>query len=155
MHRVFRSFVESLEPSFQKLMSMQPLTVATLPREMPEAGIYLFSEPDDHLYVGRTNRIKQRLQSHCRPSSGHNSATFAFRLTRQITGLTQATYTTKGSRSELERDSRFSKVFKTQKQRVRCMDVRFVSEPEPVRQALLEMYVAISLETSHNDFENH
>ncbi len=134
---------------------MQPATVATLPREMPLAGIYLFSEAGENLYVGRTNTIKKRLQNHCRPSSGHNSATFAFRLARQITGLTQATYTAQGSRSDLEQDPKFSPIFSEQKHRVRNMSVQFVSEPEPMRQALLEMYVAVSLGTPHNDFDNH
>ena len=155
MHKVFRSFVESLEPSFQRLMTMTPLTVATLPREMPASGIYLFSEDEEHLYVGRTNTIKKRLQNHCRPSSGHNKATFAFRLARQITGMTQVSYASEGSRSELEDDPVFGPVFIEQKQRIRNMGVRFVTEPEPMRQALLEMYVAVCLGTPHNDFGNH
>ncbi len=155
MHEVFIEFVESLEPSFQRLMAMNAVTVATLPSEMPLSGIYLFSEDGNHLYVGRTNTIKTRLQNHCRPSSGHNSATFAFRLARKLTGITQATYTAKGSRSDLEKDPAFGPVFIKQKQRVRNMEVRFVEESEPNRQALLEMYVAISLGTPHNDFDNH
>lgn len=155
MHEVFRGYIESLEPSFQRLMVMEPVTVAALPGGMPQAGIYLFSEAGENLYVGRTNTIRKRLQNHCRPSSGHNSATFAFRLARQITGMTQATYTAQGSRQELERDPEFSPVFIAQKLRVRNMSVQFVLEPEPMRQALLEMYVAVSLGTPHNDFDNH
>ena len=155
MHEVFKGYIESLEPSFQRLMNMEPVSVATLPSETPKAGIYLFSELGENLYVGRTNTMRKRLQNHCRPSSGHNSATFAFRLTRQITGMTQATYTAKGSRQELERDLIFSPVFIEQKNRVRKMNVQFVSEPDPMRQALLEMYVAVSLGTPHNDFDNH
>jgi hypothetical protein len=155
MHQVFKEYIDSLEPSFQRLFQMESLSIATLPREMPKAGIYLFSEGNDYLYVGRTNTLKKRLQNHCRPSSGHNSATFAFRLARQITGITQATYTAEGSRAQLENDPRFSPVFIAQKLRVRNMDVRFVSEPEPMQQALLEMYVAVSLTTPHNDFDNH
>ena len=155
MHEVFREYIESLEPSFQRLMKMKPVSVAALPTGTPISGIYLFSENDEHLYVGRTNTIRKRLQNHCRPSSGHNSATFAFRLARQITGITQATYTAKGSRSDLEKDPTFSPIFIAQKERIRNMNVRFVSEPEAMRQALLEMYVSVSLETPHNDFENH
>jgi hypothetical protein len=136
-------------------MNMKPVTVETLPSEVPQSGIYLFSEAGENLYVGRTNTIRKRLQNHCRPGSGHNSATFAFRLARQVTGMTQATYTVKGSRQELERDPEFSPVFIAQKLRVRNMNVQFVSEPEPMRQALLEMYVSVSLGTPHNDFDNH
>ena len=155
MHPVFREYIDSLEPSFQRLLNMEPVTVAALPFDMPLSGIYLFSENGKHLYVGRTNTIRKRLQNHCRPSSGHNSATFAFRLTRAITGITQATYVADGSRASLEKHPTFGPEFILQKQRVRNMQVRYVSEPEPMRQALLEMYVSVSLDTPHNDFDNH
>jgi hypothetical protein len=155
MHPVFKEYIDSLEPSFQRLLEMTPVTVATLPREIPEAGVYLFSENGVNLYVGRTNSMRQRLQYHCRPSSGHNSATFAFRLAREITGITQATYVAEGSRASLERHPEFGPEFIAQKQRVRLMNVSYVSEPDPMRQALLEMYVSVSLETPHNDFDNH
>lgn len=155
MNETFRNFIESLEPSYQRLMQMEPVTVASLPRDMPTSGIYLFSEGDQHLYVGRTNTLRKRLQNHCRPSSGHNSATFAFRLARQLTGRTNATYTAEGSRSFLQLHPEFGPVFIAQKERVRNMSVRYVSEPDPMCQALLEMYVSVSLGTSHNDFDNH
>ncbi len=98
MNKEFEGFIESLEPSFQRLMTMTPVTVASLPPDVPKAGIYLFSEGDEHQYVGRTNTLRTRLQNHCRPSSGHNSATFAFRIARQTTGMLKATYSSKGSR---------------------------------------------------------
>ena len=112
---------------------------------------------DSSAWKGRRglNAYRKRLQKHCRPSSGHNSATFAFRLAREITGQTVATYTEQGSRTELENDPVFGPVFIAQKQRVRKMNVRYVSEPKPLRQALLEMYVSVSLQTPHNDFDNH
>ena len=136
-------------------MQMEPVTVATLPRETPLSGIYLFSEGNQHLYVGRTNTIRKRLQNHCRRGSGHNSATFAFRLTRQLTGQINATYTEHGSRAYLQNHPEFGPVFMGQKERVRNMSIRYVSEPDPMRQALLEMYVSVSLGTPHNDFDNH
>lgn len=155
MNETFREYIETLEPSHQRLIQMVPVTVATLPKETPKSGIYLFSEGDDHLYVGRTNTIRKRLQNHCRPSSGHNSATFAFRLARLLTGETTATYSEQGSRTYLQNHPEFAPVFIAQKERVRNMDVRYVSEPDPIQQALLEMYVSVSLRTPHNDFDNH
>jgi hypothetical protein len=155
MHSVFKEYIDSLEPSFQRLLQMKPVTVATLPFEMPKSGIYLFSEKGHHLYVGRTNTIRQRLQNHCRPSSGHNSATFAFRLTREHTGMTQTTYVSEGSRANLQQCSVFGPEFLAQKQRVKEMQVRYVGEPDPMKQALLEMYVSVSLGTPHNNFDNH
>jgi hypothetical protein len=35
------------------------------------------------------------------------------------------------------------------------MGYRYVEEPNPTRQALLEMYCAIALGTPYNDFDTH
>ncbi len=155
MNEKFRQFVEFLEPSYQRLMRMEPVSVLSLPGDVPRSGIYLFSEEGAHLYVGRTNRLRQRLQEHCRPSSTHNSATFAFRLAREATGQIQASYREEGSRSVLEQQPAFQEAFATAKNRVSQMQVRFVGEPEPMRQALLEIYVSVCLGTPYNDFDNH
>lgn len=156
MDEKFRQFIESLDSSFQKLMTMAPVKVANLPTDMPDAGIYLFSEGEKHLYVGRTNTMRERLQNHCRPSSRHGSATFAFRLARELTGNLVAIYKQGvGSRQYLGNDPDFKNVFTCQKERIRNMNVRYVSESDPTRQALLEMYVAVSLATPYNDFDNH
>ena len=155
MNEIFRSHVEAMEPSFKALLKMAPVQGSGLPIDVPLRGIYLFSEGEKHLYVGRSNRIRKRLQDHCRPSSGHNSATFAFRIAREVTGILEATYSTKGSRAELEKDPVFSEAFAEARARVRAMDIRYVEESEPMRQAILEMYVALSLETPYNDFDNH
>lgn len=107
------------------------------------------------MYVGRTNNVRQRIQQHCRPGSGHNAATFAFRLAREERQILKATYTAEGSRENLLRDPHFSNAFVAAKSRVRAMDVRVVEESNPLRQALLEMYVAIVLDAPYNDFDNH
>jgi hypothetical protein len=92
---------------------------------------------------------------HCRPSSRHNAATFAFLLAAKKLGRPPASYTTKGSREKLERTKPFMSEFLKAKERVRHMDVRFVGEPDPVKQALLEIYVAVALDTPFNDFNTH
>ena len=155
MNEEFRNFIESLEPSFRRLMELDPVRVTALPSDMPKAGIYLFSDSGAHLYVGRSNTIRKRLQAHSRPGSRHTSAAFAFRLARKETGRLDASYTEDGSRSALEEDPKFQSEFRRAKERIRAMDVRYVSEPDPMRQALLEMYVAVSLRTPHNSFDNH
>jgi hypothetical protein len=155
MNPEFVQFVETLEPKFRALMAMKPVNYAALPFRMPERGIYLFSEGNNHLYVGRTNRIRKRLAGHCRPSSTHFSATFAFRVARKETGLLKATYTTKGSRAELVKDPVFGPAFQAAKARLARMNLRFIEEVDPVRQALLEIYVGVVLKTPFNDFDNH
>jgi predicted GIY-YIG superfamily endonuclease len=155
MNPKFATLVESLEPAFQKLVGMQPVTAASLPRGMPAQGIYLFSDGAKHLYVGRSNNIRRRIGLHCRPGSQHNQATFAFRMARSQTGRTEAAYTASGSRSELVKDPEFGPIFTACKARIRQFNLRFVEETDPTRQALLEIYVATILDTPFNDFENH
>ncbi|MGE3425016.1 MAG: hypothetical protein AB7N24_23455 [Dehalococcoidia bacterium] len=49
-------------------------------------------------------------------------------------------------------DARFNAAFKEAKQRISGMKVRYVREDDAVRQTLLELYVAVVLETPYNDF---
>lgn len=136
-------------------MAMAPVSFSKLPRRMPAAGIYLFSEFGRPLYVGRTRTLKRRIGRHCRPGATYRMAAFAFRLARESTGKLKATYTTKGSRADLMQEPAFGEAFDRAKERIRAMEVRFVEEPDPVRQTLLEVYVAIALGTPYNDFETH
>jgi hypothetical protein len=155
MNETFKAHVESLHPAFEKLIAMQPVSVCALPKDMPQRGIYLFSEGDCHMYVGRTDRMRSRLQEHCRRSSGHNTAPFAFILARHATGQINASYRVNGSRTELEKDPIFRASFVAAKEQIGRMQVRFVAEYDPMRQALLEMYAAVALQTPHNSFANH
>ncbi len=155
MNRQFKNYVELLEPLFRQLVDMTPVKVTDLPGNIPSAGIYLFSEHGKHLYVGRSNSLRRRLQTHSRPGSQQNQATFAFLLTRKKMGYRHASYTPTGSRKELVKDPEFKAAFDHAKARIRKMDIRFVGEGDPLRQALLELYVAIALGTPHNDFDTH
>jgi len=85
----------------------------------------------------------------------HFTATFAFRIAREDTGRTKASYAPEGSRAQLVKDTVFGPAFEAAKRRVNAMDIRFVEEPDSVRQALLEIYAATVLQTRFNDFENH
>lgn len=155
MDESFRAYVESLHPSVERLLACQPFKFADLPTQLPKAGVYLFSEGNCHLYVGRTNNLRKRIQQHCRPSSTHNSAPFAFLLARIAHGSVKATYRREGSREELCKIPEFVTAFSQAKARLCEMDIRYVEESHPLTQALLEMYVAVALKTAHNDFDNH
>lgn len=114
------------------------------------------SDGAKHLYVGRSNDIKGRIKRHSLPGASHNKATFAFRMARIETGNLKATYKKdEGSRDALMKDAKFVAAFDEAKAQIRKMNLRFVEQNDPVRQALLEIYVAITLETPHNDFDNH
>ena len=151
----FASAVEQLEPSFRQLIGMDPYTYATLPRKMPRSGVYLFSEGECHLYVGRSRSIRQRLGRQCRVGATHRMGASAFRLAQQATGRLKASYRTEGSRANLMKDPKFREAFDAAKARIQQMDIRFVEETDPLRQTLLEVYVAIALQTPHNGFDTH
>jgi len=69
MHPKFAELADSLHPSFLKLMSCKPHTGRVrMPLNVPRCGVYLFSEGDDHLYVGRTDRTQ--LAQDGRPRTG-------------------------------------------------------------------------------------
>jgi predicted GIY-YIG superfamily endonuclease len=155
MHEHFKRYVESLHPSFERLMEMSPVKMSALPKQLPKKCVYLFSEGEQTLYVGRTRRLRQRLREHSIAGAQHNQAVFAFRLAREMTGRLTATYSAEGSRIALSADSKFAKAFTQAKARVRRMDLRFVEETDPLRQALLEIYVSVVLGTKYNDFDTH
>jgi len=148
MNEKFQPYVEELECRLQQLLSMEPVKSSALPRRMPRTGIYLFSEGDKHLYVGRTRRLKQRIKEH----SNILGAPFAFRLAREETGYVTPTYRKKGSRDDLFSKPEFARALENAQERIRNMDVRYVEETDPIKQTLLEVYVAVVLETPHNKF---
>lgn len=156
MHPRFAAVADSLHSSYERLIASAPMPAGhRWPREQVR-GVYLFSEGDLPLYVGRTNHVQRRHGLHSRPSAQHNQAVFAFKLARHETGNLRPAYTSgEGSRKFLAADPAFSKVFTAAKARVRAMDFRWVEETDPVRQCLLEVYVAVVLETPYNDFDNH
>src|ERR1035441_7615771 len=86
MHPAFKNYVENLHPAFDKLVSMSPLHIGDGFGDVPEQCIYLFSEGEQYLYVGRTNHFRNRMKQHSANWAQHNQAVFAFRLARQLTG---------------------------------------------------------------------
>lgn len=109
MNEAFRQHVEQLHAKYEALLRMSPVTLARLPKDVPNSGIYLFSEGGSHLYVGRSKGMRARLRYHC---SSAQDAPFAFKLAREQTGNLKATYSSKGSRGELLADPGFVRRFK-------------------------------------------
>jgi predicted GIY-YIG superfamily endonuclease len=151
----FKRFVEMLRPAFERLMLMTPLSMSAIPKRLPEKCIYLLSEGPNHLYVGRTRKLGRRLRQHSIAGAQHNQAVFAFKLAREVTGRLAAAYSVEGSRKMLCAEPEFAEAFKQSKARVRNMDLRFVEEADPTRQALLEIYASVVLRTKYNDFDTH
>lgn len=147
----FAALADSLHPSFLKLTSCPTHSgKVRLPLDVPRCGVYLFSEGDDHLYVGRTDRLRDRHREHW--SGKANDAPFAFKLARHATGNL-----VKGgpTRKALEVDPVFASAFAEARDRVAAMQFRWVEEADPNRQCLLEIYATVVLDARYNDFINH
>lgn len=157
MHPNFVNAIKSLNSSFERLLAMEPAGYRRLPKNMPKPGVYLFSEGGNHLYVGRSKDIRKRYGRHHRPSAKQNMASFAFLLARETTGLTEAAYNRPGkhSRKDLMKIPEFADAFEDVKARIKTMHFRFVEETDQTRQALLEIYCAVVLETPYNSFATH
>ena len=143
----FASAIANTKPAFRRLVGMDPFRVDERPSPVPvgTAGVYVLSEPDRPLYVGRTRNLRNRLSGHC--SSSVNRATLAVKMAR-IGADRDANY--KGDRSAkylYENDLNFRAEFDKARQRIGAMQVRYVAERDDVGQALLEIYAAVELDT--------
>src|SRR5690242_15654245 len=112
MDKKFADLVNSLAPKLKDLLACTPLRRGLLPRDMPTSGVYLFSENERHLYVGRSNVLRKRYSRHCLPGATHRSAAFAFLLAREETGRTVASYVAgENSRKGLILNATFAEAF--------------------------------------------
>ena len=130
--------------------------------QVPDRGIYVFYNGDNPIYVGRTNRMRQRLQEHGQPSSTHNKATLAFAMASLIAAYQGMDSVDDLSRDKLQHDPDFKKWFDATKEIVSKMGIRVVEVTDPIEQAIFEVYAALELGTirgrgqvGFNDFENH
>ena len=124
-------------------------------QNIPKKGIYVFYEKGKPIYVGRSNRMKDRILEHGRKSSGHGSATFAFNLAQEKTGFKSGHESDKG-REQIQKDPEFTPTFDTQKERVSQMKVQVVGIEDQFVQTIFEVYAVLALCTTHyNYFNNH
>jgi len=122
--------------------------------KVPKKGVYIFYNKENHpLYVGRSDSMRTRLLVHNRPSSGHNAATFAFLLAKEIWDPSHHDDTR--TREQLEADDKFSQLYSEKKKDVAAMQVRVIEIAGPASQALFEIYASLELDTPYNDWENH
>jgi hypothetical protein len=161
MDSKFTSLIERLRPSFEALMACPPVRDGGLPpygapKGEKSKGVYLFTEDGTHLYVGRSNRLLERYKNHWMANKTEREAAFAFKLARRATGFEKASYQKgDGSRKGLAANPVFHEAFTRAKARIQAMEYRWVIEPDPTTQCLLEIYVATVLGTPFNDFDNH
>lgn len=153
MDRPFLDLIDGFASKLEKLLEMAPYAYGELPKTMPSSGVYLFTEGGTHLYVGRSNKLRDRYWRHCRPGATDRQAAFAFQLAREATGRVLRSYKPgDDSRAGLMRDLKFATAFIDAKARIRKMQYRYVEESDQRTQAILEFYCAIVLDTRYNSF---
>jgi len=121
---------------------------------IPQRGVYVFYDSGVPTYVGRSNRLRQRLLEHGQPNSTHHSATFAFILAPEEAEKRNLDLQSM-QRMALQKHPVFGELFREAKYRVSKMKVRVVGVTDPIEQTVFEVYAALALGTSYNDFKTH
>lgn len=151
MNEKFKEIINTF-PALMERINNSPFITKDDFKNLPKKGIYVFYENGLPIYVGRTNRMKNRLMEHSKQSSGHNSATFAFNLAKEKAKKTSINL--KQRRKDLEADPLFSPIYTEEKVRVSKMKIKVIDIEDPVVQTLFEVYAHLELKTQ-NEFENH
>ena len=141
-------------PELLKVLESQPFLTRDNLGDIPEKGVYVFYENGKPLYVGRSNRLKGRIQEHGRPSSDHYSATLAFSMAKEEVKYKRNEHRLV-TRNELEKAPGFEKAFFLARKQVAEMQVKAVEIEDQITQALFEIYAALTLNTQYNDFSTH
>lgn len=132
MHAHFEAIISDFEKKLADLLASEAYSFGQVPIGIPKAGVYLFTENGRHLYVGRSNRLRERYFLHCRAGSQHNQASFAYKLAREELGLGKASSLLAGSRAAIAASEPFTPAFDAAKARIRSMEYRFFGEPSQV-----------------------
>ncbi len=152
-----RNFTDVIEkmPKYLQVLQGSPLLARHRLTELPgNQGIYVFYHDGKPMYVGRSDNLKERIQQHGRPSSGSNSASFAFNMAKwKLRRISPVKVSMK--RQDLEKSKEFKPIFDEAKEVVRNMDVRVVIIDDAIEQTIFEVYAHLELKTPFNSFENH
>ena len=150
------SVLSGLEQRLADLQACQPRRREDFDPAVPKVpAIYLLSEHGRPRYVGRTDNLRDRIGGHMLPGSDRHSATLAFQIA--LADAERRGIHTDRLRADLTADPEFDSVFRAAKERVSQMHIQFIELPdskESIDQALLQIYIAESLETPYNSFEN-
>jgi hypothetical protein len=151
---LFHSMVDELPALLDRLSSALAKTAAEHNGIPERPGIYLFSEGVMPVYVGQTRNLRARLRQHTSPSSRENQAALAWRIA--LAEAKGAGHGLSGTRKDLEADADFAAHFRSAKERVAAMEVRFIEIDDPVTRTVFEVYAARALGTDEfNSWETH
>jgi hypothetical protein len=143
----FEAYTDKVRTSYNALLQAELVLASRLELIPSKGGIYVFYQEEQPIYVGRTRNLRKRIRQHSHPGSNHNSASFAFLMARRETaGLSLPKLT----RLALAEHASFEPVFAQCRTRIGEMLIRWVEEEDPIVQSLLEIYAAVTLQTTNH-----
>ncbi len=158
--------MSKINERFEKLTGRMPLRLRSLLKQppiaiddigitqVPQKGVYVFFEGNKPIYVGRSNRLKERLKEHSQKGSDYYSATLAFRIAKQNTSTLQKKEK-KQTNEQLMKNRDFVEEFEAAKDRIARAEIRFIEIEGQIEQAIFEIYASLALDTELNDFGTH
>ena len=149
MNQEFQKVAERMEPMMDQLRNSDELSWEDR-RVAPKQGVYVLYEGGKPVYVGRSNRLRDRIYEHGADSSDRHSATFAVKLLRKKLNHP------KGKAADLVKDN--AEEYDNQKMRVQKMTFRAIEIKGQLEQTLFEVYVILEFRTQdlgYNDFDTH
>ena len=150
---LFHRMVDELPELLAQLSSAPAKTVAEHERIPETPGIYLFSEGVTPMYVGQTRNLRERLRQQTSPASRERQASLAWRIA--LAAAKTARHSESGAPKRIESDEQ-SEMFRSAKQRVAAMSVRYIALADPVTRTVFEVYAAQALGTDEfNAAETH
>ena len=152
MNQLFAAKIQAVVEQYSELLTAPLIAMRGGPSHSTGGGIYVLYDNGQPVHVGRTRNLRRRLQGHC--SESHYHASFAFKRARIETGR-KADYRAGNSRGALAQSPDFRPTFLRQVQAIRAMQYRFLAVSDPVEQYLLELYAAMELGTSMDEFDTH
>ena len=87
----FQKIIDEMEPLLQALQASTSHSAEDDLRNLPQKGVYVFYENGRAIYVGQSNRIRDRIREYGAKSSRHKLATLACKLMLEEMGSLRAT----------------------------------------------------------------
>lgn len=137
---------------YEKFSKQQMVSIASLPKK---PGVYVFYKDNQPIYVGRADNIRERISGHTRPGSNHNSANFAFNLTKLE--FAEKLKESKLGRQALIEMPDFLNKFVKFKIELSASLLKYIEIENDIIQTMFEPYLALKLGTYpvNNNFDNH
>ena len=170
--KIFKQMPEHLEELLQSTAVYGDEAKKLCAEKCPsDKGIYVFYEGEKALYVGRSDRIKGRINEHGNGKISERSSSAAFAVILAKEKLFKKKYPEHSDKTmkeiwnlkefkgltygKIKGQKDFERFFKKAQERIREMHVGVVGIADHNEQSIFEVYAHLELEAPYNSFRNH